>query len=125
MHRLSASFVLGYHGCEASVAERLLKNQPFTPSQNTWDWLGSGIYFWEANPERGLEFASEVAARKGKKVKYPAVIGAVIDLGFCLDLTTSAGLQETRDAFLDLQKISQGAGVPLPENRADGRHNLD
>ena len=125
MHRLSASFVLGYHGCDAPVAERLLRNQPFALSQNVWDWLGEGIYFWEANPERGLEFAAEVAKRNGSKIAKPAVVGAVIDLGFCLDLTTSRGLQETRNSFLELLKISRDAGKMLPENQPDGRHNLD
>lgn len=28
------------------------------PSDNPWDWLGKGIYFWEADPIRGYEWAS-------------------------------------------------------------------
>jgi len=126
LHKLSASFVLGYHGCDADVAERLLKNRPFLPSQNDYDWLGEGIYFWEANPLRGLEFAVEASKRKPKQVVKPTVIGAVIDLGFCLDLTTSRGLQLTKTAFDRLQQVSAQAGLPLPENQPDGlRHNLD
>lgn len=125
MHKLSASFVLGYHGCDAAVAERLLKNQPFEPSQNIYDWLGEGIYFWEANPLRGLEFAFEVSKRKGSKIKRPTVIGAVIDLGFCLDLTTSRGLQLTKTAYERLKQVFDQAGEPLPKNQPDGRNNLD
>lgn len=118
--------MLGYHGCDAAVAEKLLKNHPFTPSQDTYDWLGEGIYFWEANPLRGLEFAVEASRRKGSKITKPTVIGAVIDLGFCLDLTTSRGLQLTRTAYLRLKQVFDQAEKPLPGNQPDGlRNNLD
>jgi hypothetical protein len=93
MHELSSSFVLGYHGCDQEVAEQLLNNIPFLPSHNDYDWLGSGIYFWEANPQRGLEFANELADRSPEFIKNPTVVGAVLDLGYCLDLTTSSGLR--------------------------------
>ncbi len=126
MHNLSASFVLGYHGCDATVAENLLRNRPFLPSQNDYDWLGAGIYFWESNPLRGLEFAVETAKRNPKQIKKPTVLGAVIDLGFCLDLTTSRGLQLAKTAFNRLQRVSREAGLPLPKNQPDGlRNNLD
>ena len=55
------------------------------PSENTYDWLGHGIYFWEHNYQRALEWAQQ-----SPKVEHPAVIGAVIDLGYCLNLTDSA-----------------------------------
>jgi hypothetical protein len=42
MHSLSTSFVLGYHGCDRETGERLLLNEPFRPSENTYDWLGKG-----------------------------------------------------------------------------------
>ena len=126
MHRLSASFVLGYHGCDAAVAERLLKNQSFRPSQNNYDWLGEGVYFWEANPLRGLQFAHEASKRSGSSVRRPAVVGAVIDLGYCLDLTTSRGLQEVKTAYRRLRRVSDEAGIEMPQNRPDGlRHDLD
>lgn len=39
--------VIAYHGCDVETAERLLSGEPFKPSQNDYDWLGEGIYFWE------------------------------------------------------------------------------
>ena len=39
--------IIAYHGCDRAVAERLLEGHRFTPSQNDYDWLGRGIYFWE------------------------------------------------------------------------------
>ncbi|SFS09117.1 hypothetical protein SAMN05421771_1595 [Granulicella pectinivorans] len=119
MHNLSASFILGYHGCDAAVAERLLRNEPFLPSTNQYDWLGTGIYFWEANPLRGLEFATETAARRPDQIETPAVIGAVIDLGYCLDLTTSLGLREAGSAFLRLRSALEQADSTIPKNRPE------
>jgi hypothetical protein len=118
MHRLSASFVLGYHGCDAAVAERLLRNEPFLQSENTYDWLGSGVYFWEANPDRALEWASDSAARKASKgtVIDPTVVGAVIDLGFCLDLLSSNGIVAVEKAYLNYRAAMQEAGKHLPSN---------
>lgn len=44
--------VYGHHGCDESVAKRILEGRvPLTPSYNAYDWLGSGIYFWEDAPE--------------------------------------------------------------------------
>jgi hypothetical protein len=40
MHRLSASFVLCYHGCRKDVAESLIGGADFKPSDNDYDWLG-------------------------------------------------------------------------------------
>ncbi|MPY72816.1 MAG: hypothetical protein GEU87_01010 [Alphaproteobacteria bacterium] len=126
MHRLSASFVLGYHGCDATVARRLLNGHDFKPSSNDYDWLGHGVYFWEANPARGLEFARETQAMDPRSIRTPTVVGAVIDLGLCLDLTTSAGIQIVRDAYQNLVKITTEAKSSLPRNREDSlRRNLD
>lgn len=49
--------IIAYHGCDHAVAERLLKGAPFSPSQNDFDWLGRGIYFWEFGAKRAQEFA--------------------------------------------------------------------
>jgi hypothetical protein len=124
LHRLSSSFVLGYHGCDHNVAEDLLSGKAFERSQNDFDWLGHGVYFWEANPQRGLEYAKRKLSRG--QVKKPAVVGAVIDLGFCLDLTTSTSNQPLIDAYRALKAIHDEAARSLPENSVDMmRRNLD
>ena len=110
------------------MAEQLLKGEPFQLSQNEYDWLGEGVYFWEANPLRGLEFAREGTKRKSPNlsIKTPAVIGAVIDLGNCLDLTSSAGLDSLKDAFDSLKEMTTSAGSALPVNHPERlMHNLD
>lgn len=42
------SFVLGFHGCEKRVAEKILngKEPHLLRSEKKHDWLGHGIYFW-------------------------------------------------------------------------------
>jgi hypothetical protein len=116
LHSLSASFVLGYHGCGKKAAESLLSGETaFTASENEWDWLGSGIYFWEANPLRGLEFAHE--QEKRGKFEEPSVIGAVLDLGYCLDLTSSTGVEAVSAAYKSFAALVTSAGTAMPTNR--------
>lgn len=126
MHRLATGFVLAYHGCDLAVGERLLDGDAFLPSNNDYDWLGPGIYFWEAIPVRGLEFAQEASRLKRATIKTPFVIGAVIELGLCLDLLTKAGIELVRTAYESLASVATTAGLKLPENAAGGlRRNLD
>lgn len=121
MHQLAASFVLGYHGCEKAVGERILSGESFKESSNDYDWLGPGIYFWEANPLRGLDFARETRKRRASNIKQPFVIGAVISLGLCLDLTTTAGVEQVRAAHSYLAASAATSNVEMPQNAPDGR----
>jgi hypothetical protein len=113
LHRLSASFVLGYHGCDQAVADRLLDGEAFESSQNDYDWLGPGIYFWEANPQRGLDFAIESMKWKGSRVKKPAVVGAVVDLGDCLDLMTLVAIDMVGTAYESLAATLESDSLAL------------
>ncbi len=89
--------ILGFHGCDLDVAKRIVALETkLKPSENEWDWLGHGMYFWEHNHDRAFDFAEELkkAPRKSKHaIKTPAVLGAVIDLGRCLDLLDHQNLQ--------------------------------
>ncbi|MBY0511932.1 MAG: hypothetical protein K2P94_17490 [Rhodospirillaceae bacterium] len=116
MHRLSFGFVLGYHGCDEAVGLKLLNGRPFKQSTNEYDWLGPGIYFWEANPVRGLKFAKEASKRPASKIKKPFVVGAVIDLGYCLDLTTHGGIETVRQGHNSLLQSVSASSSRLPEN---------
>ena len=91
--------VLGFHGCDQSVAEKVLNSseEHLIPSENDYDWLGDGIYFWLNDPQRAYEWACQTNKRNPKKVKKPYVIGAVIDLGLCLNFCE-------RESILLLQK---------------------
>jgi hypothetical protein len=120
VHELSASFALAYHGCDRSVAEGLLKNSPFRMSQNEYDWLGSGVYFWESNPARAFDWArhlKRVGRRGGVKIKQPYAVGAVIDLGYCLDLISTTGIEFVKEAYADFKDYMDESGAKMPTNR--------
>jgi hypothetical protein len=124
MRRSGGGYILGYHGCDAEVAELLLAGTPIQFSQNNYDWLGIGAYFWENDPERALEWA-KVAKRRGAAIKNPAVVGAVIDPGWCLDLTTQASLAVIRTAYEQLKMIVEQSGEQLVANTDSLRRDRD
>ena len=40
-----------FHGCDKDVSEAVLSGQAtLQPSENDYDWLGNGIYFWVGRP---------------------------------------------------------------------------
>ena len=54
-------FVYGYHGCCKSVADSILSGlDVLLSSDNDYDWLGTGIYFWEEAPARAYEWAKNL-----------------------------------------------------------------
>lgn len=115
MTRLTTSFVLGYHGCDEDVGMKaLLGDLTLTKSEREYDWLGPGIYFWESDPKRALEWA-EGRALLGK-YKKPFVIGAIIDLRNCLNLLERENLDLLATAHASFVKIQSAAGLELPEN---------
>ena len=77
-------------------------------------------------PNGALDFARETARREPASIRNPFVIGAIIDLGLCLDLTTTAGIEWVRIAYDNLARSSATGRAPFPANSADGlRRNLD
>jgi len=121
MYKTLPHFVLGFHGCDRNVADNILHSgsKHLKQSQNDYDWLGNGIYFWENNPERALQYARQLKKHpvKGKaKIVNEAVIGAVIDLGNCLNLLETQSLQTLKASYEMLLHIHKLSGVPLPQN---------
>lgn len=113
----SPSYILAFHGCDRSVAERVLSGeQHLVTSKNSYDWLGHGIYFWENNPTRAEEWAKARMKLPGSTIKEPAVVGAVIDLGYCLSLMQADHIGFLDLAFQVLSRSHKKKGQPLPEN---------
>ena len=108
-------FVFGFHGCERSVAERVLAGEEdLCPSSNPYDWLGTGVYFWENAPERALKWARD------QKKREPYAIGAVIQLSSCLNLMDTGSAEEILRAY----DKTVATGHLLPSNTGK-RHGLD
>jgi len=107
--------ILGYHGCDQSVADHvLLKKKSLESSENDYDWLGKGIYFWEHGPERALEWAEQ--QKQLSKIKSPAVVGAVIHLGTCFDLLDRQSTKALRLAFPRFCEEMANQKQNIPEN---------
>ena len=54
-----SNLTIGFHGCDISVHDSVLyDNQHLKWSDNPYDWLGHGIYFWEHNLQRAWEWAN-------------------------------------------------------------------
>jgi hypothetical protein len=117
LSNLHTSFGLGYHGCDQKVGLDVIAGRfSLIASDRDYDWLGPGSYFWESDPRRALEWAEAKAKRTNPPIT-PFVIGAVIDLGNCLDLTVREDIEMLRDAYDGLLKTKAADGAPMPRNR--------
>jgi hypothetical protein len=117
--------IVGFHGCDESVRDKIVMGGPFRPSKNEWDWLAGGIYFWQNNYERALRWAQNAPPKV--KIKKPSVLGAVFSLGNCLDLTDKKWLDHVRYSFETLKQSFEAIGTPLPQNSntKDSLHSND
>jgi hypothetical protein len=116
LSRLAPSFVIGYHGCEKAEGESAIsRNTPLRKSDQKHDWLGAGTYFWESDFQRATEWADYKAVNGLCKV--PFVVGAIIDLGNCFDLTLRANLDLLARAYADFSTAYKAASLPMPENK--------
>lgn len=107
------------------MAERAVAGeQPILQSDRKFDWLGPGAYFWESDPKRAMEWAQWKASVGA--YEEPTVVGAVIDLGNCLDLVSRADIELVREAHKSFVKLQQEAGLPVPSNGSPrGTKNKD
>lgn len=107
---------LGFHGCKQSVARKVLhEGEDIVDSKNDYDWLGTGKYFWEANPKRAEAWAQEKYAKN--KVDGPAVVGALIDLSRCFNLLEESALKRLELAYLLAENEAAIEKTSLPINK--------
>lgn len=120
------SYIIGFHSCDREVGLKILNGQDnFLLSNNNWDWLGPGVYFWEQDAQRALRYAKENAAgtqKNFKPAKIPFVLGAIVDLGNCLNLVEAASMRIFSEAHRELNKLMTQLGLKLPENNGHNRH---
>lgn len=122
MYARLPAFIIAFHGCDEETKKRVLhEGHSMYESRNPYDWLGRGIYFWEQDPLRALEYARELSAhpeRTRGKVSKPAVIGAVIDYGNCLNLMRREDIKmvEQANQYYELSL----AGEQPAQNKGSG-----
>jgi hypothetical protein len=71
--------IYGYHGTSQTKATSILASG-FRVSDNNYDWLGTGIYFFQDAPLRAHQWATQQYPGE------PAVIRAHLRLENCIDL---------------------------------------
>ncbi|PHS66978.1 MAG: hypothetical protein COB12_04770 [Flavobacterium sp.] len=122
MYSSANGLIIGFHGCDLAVRDKIIstEGEVLKMSKNDYDWLGKGIYFWEGNCQRAMNFATYLSENpphnKKQKIKTPAVLGAIIDLGYCFDLLDSEKLNELKLAFDTVKETNEKFKIKMPEN---------
>lgn len=115
MYSTRTNLILGFHGCERKDQEKLLRDiNYFKSSKKDYDWLGHGMYFWEYNHLRADIWAKD--KKKAGTLEFPAVIGAVIDLGYCFDLLNSTNILTLKSYYYSFLNDFKKLGLSIPEN---------
>lgn len=118
MYTSKTGIVLGFHGTDERIVRSVLCGETeLEPSNNAYDWLGHGVYFWDNSPSRALEWATELSKIRLSKIKNPAVIGAILDLGNWLDLLDYKNLEIVKGAYSILRTTLEASNTTLPDNR--------
>lgn len=114
-----------FHSCDKEIGVKVLNGiDNLNPSDNPWDWLGPGIYFWELNPKRALHYALENAAGtqyNRVRIKQPFVLGAIVEFGNCLNLVDAESIEILENAYAELFNLVEATGATLPINRGSSR----
>lgn len=122
MYDVKSNLIIGFHGCERHVRDALLLNpHDYKISRKPFDWLGHGLYFWENNYDRALQWATEKKERG--KIKEPAVIGAVLQLGYCCDFLEQRYIRFLASYYGTMKSTYEFIGRELPQNN-DPSHDV-
>lgn len=121
-----------YHGCDVTTRDDLVSGRlkHLNHSNNQYDWLGPGAYFFEGDVERALLFAQASHRNPDKRytarpIATPAVVGAVLQVQNWLDMTTQAGIQEFSLAYQSFAAGLEANGTPVPANRPANNTDTD
>ena len=113
-----ALVIRGYHGTSATQAAVIVRDG-FLASDNDYDCLGNGVYFFED----GLAPARAWAKRAHPS--EPAVVQADIHLEDCMDLKDRLGwVPLLAQAHGEVLRVNREQGRPLPRQTSD-THRLD
>jgi hypothetical protein len=117
-------WVYGYHGTSRSRADKIIA-EGFQPSTNGYDWLGTGVYFWQDVPNAARDWVQKMYSQE------PAVIKSRLRLdSTCLDLLDMPDTNNTdfwMDSYNEFMEVYQQTGKSLPTQNPDipGKRYLD
>ena len=102
--------VTGYHGCHIDAAKSIVSGNGFRLSENGYDWLGKGVYFWEDAPNRAGEWARKKFGEHG------VVIRASLDLGRCLNLLDTMHFDRIEQSYSEVLLHLNQLCLEIPKN---------
>ena len=109
--------VIAYHGTSILVANAIL-DEGFRISENQYDWLGDGVYFFQEAPQRAWDWALE---RYGDEA---AVVGARISTVECINLLDTGWNSFMANVYNSYLSLLHRLGDQIPE-QSGGNHRLD
>lgn len=128
----TSTALIVYHGCDITTRDDLVSGRlkHLDHSNNQYDWLGHGAYFFEGDVERALMFAQASHRNPGKRytakpIATPAAVGAVLQVRHWLDMTTQAGIKEFSLAYQAMAAGLQASGMAIPVNRPASDSDID
>jgi len=80
MYSSRKGLILGFHGCDRQLRDDIISKQGvvLNRSNNAYDWLGGGVYFWQNDANRAMKFAKYLSENpphnKKQKITNPAVL---------------------------------------------------
>ena len=112
--------IYGYHGTSQTKAANILKHR-FRASDNDYDWLGTGIYFFQDAPLRARQWATQ------QHPDNPAVIRSLIRLDNCIDLFDIGWQPLLKNVYNSFVEQYRETNRPLPKQQPDRSkaHRLD
>jgi hypothetical protein len=112
--------IFGYHGTSQDKATAILRTG-FRASDNDYDWLGTGIYFFQDAPLRARQWAI------GQHPQDPTVIGSRIQLDNCIDLFDIGWQPLLKNVYNSFVEQYRDTEQPLPKQNPDRSkaHRLD
>lgn len=126
MYQNKTSYVFGFHGLDETIGREIVSGlRDLKSSQNSYDWLGNGIYFWENNLSRAQKWAQDQSKRIKSTVLEPFVIGAALDLGCCFDLLEQENLDFLAAQYELMKNELLFNNEPLPQNKPWSANDID
>jgi hypothetical protein len=119
--------VVAYHGCDIATRDALVEGRTrLLPSTNPYDWLGDGIYFFESDWRRAMQFAEAAFNRPQDRltqrpIRDPAVVGAILCVERWLDMSTQKGIDEFARTYRALIE----SGMRLRPNKRTSAEDSD
>jgi hypothetical protein len=122
MYTTRPGLILGFHGCDKSLVNDVLTGKKtLQGSENEYDWLGHGVYFWENSVARAYDvfhithdasnFPQNRKAKESDELMLRELDCAVIEtVHTIMEETGEDGFDSVRGVFFEGAEIYPRAG---------------